>query len=646
MVTQIHSTIDLSKNIILLYCRFIRFKYEGLMNLFTFFAENFALIFVLLGFTILLISQRETPASIEKKYYWMMLACSYILLITVPLEQWAAMDIKYMNLRVFLSVVAYWARPAAVMFLIFSCLEKTQKRILIIIPELCNIVIIGMALFTKWPFYYHDTDYGFDRSAWGYTPHIVGLLYAIVLFALLLKMLKSGYKIEGGILIICLVFSAIAVYFTSVSAYEWVSFSITTSGFFHYLFVRSQKYYDELNNQIIEHKKARIEADTANNAKTKFLFNMSHDIRTPMNAIMGFSDILSGGVEDPEKIKEYAEKIRVSGNYLLSLINEMLEMARIESGTIVIEEKSESISNIIDAIPTIFGTELLGKNLDFTYNKNISHEYVYCDATRFFQILFNIVSNSIKYTPNSGKIHVEVCEKGIITKNTEEYIHYEITISDNGIGMAPEYIPHIFDEFSREHNSTDSKINGTGLGMTIVKKLVDSMNGEISVTSELNKGTTTTLNMFFKPANKDTKVESVSEASSPVINAEEIRILLAEDNDLNAEIAITLLGDYGYKVTRVEDGIKCIEVLESDNTYDIVLMDVQMPNLNGYDTAKKIRSMEDSHISSLPIIAMTANAFDEDRNKAIESGMNDHISKPVNMEELNTKIRKYVNKNN
>lgn len=380
-------------------------------------------------------------------------------------------------------------------------------------------------------------------------------------------------------------------------------------------------------------EKAAREAEIANKTKTKFLFNMSHDIRTPMNAIVGFSELLEEHLEDRELAADYVAKIKKSSEFLLSLINYVLEMARIESGKVVLKSEVAHSKSFIDSLNAVFEEEIKNKNLNYKCTYNIEHEYIICDLTKVKEIFLNIISNAIKYTNPGGSIFMDFSE---IPSDSEEYGIYKSVVRDTGIGMSEEYLPHIFEEFSREHTSTETKILGTGLGLPIVKSLVDLMGGSIEVESKLGQGTKMTVTLKFPLATQEQILKQNKEAANQLIsNIKGKRILIAEDNELNAEIAMTVLKENGIWAECAEDGNICIEKLSEmpEDYFDAILMDIQMPNMNGYEAAKKIRAMEGKR-SEIPIIAMTANAFEEDRRRAIESGMNEHIGKPVDIKKL------------
>ena len=431
-------------------------------------------------------------------------------------------------------------------------------------------------------------------------------------------------------------------YFEIVPAKGWVSpqqmlfgllLSVVISGLLAYgcwqFLVREEQ--DALHEAALE--KSAQEAREANEAKTRFLFNMSHDIRTPMNAIIGFSDLLEKHIDEREKVLDYTEKIKSSSSFLLSLINYVLEMARIESGKAVLKEEVGDLQLLTNMLSDVFEPLVRQKQLTCTYHTDLVHLYVICDKTKVREILLNIISNAIKYTPEGGHIAVSISETPCEQAGTGRYT---LRVQDDGIGMSEDYLPHIFEEFSREHTSTESKVVGTGLGLPIVKALVDRMHGTIDVQSKIGCGTTMTVTLPLPLASE----EQVRAYQQPVeeqlpADLKGRRILLAEDNDLNAEIAMTLLQENGLEVERAADGLLCVAALQNHpaDYYDAILMDIQMPHMNGYQAAQTIRSLRDPR-RNIPIIAMTANAFDEDRQKALEVGMNEHLAKPIDLDAL------------
>ena len=377
-------------------------------------------------------------------------------------------------------------------------------------------------------------------------------------------------------------------------------------------------------------------AEDASLAKTRFLNNMSHDIRTPMNAILGYAQLMEDelkGMDLPET-SEYLNKLQQSGNLLLSIINNVLDMARIESGRMEIDENYGRIEDIRQTLFEIFGDEAKKKNIALHYTINVEHEHILTDTTKVKEIFVNILSNAIKYTPSGGSVMINVDE---LTCDEQGYMIVRTRVSDTGIGMSQDYLTKIFDAFTRERNTTKSKIAGSGLGMSIVKKYVELLGGTINVESELGKGSTFTVTLKHRIVDGSYYVKN--HAENPETCSEILKgrnILLAEDNDLNAEIAEVILERAGLKIERVEEGIQCVNRIEKmpAGTYDIILMDIQMPKMNGYKATQAIRHLPDKDKACIPIIAMTANAFEEDKRDAIAVGMNGHIAKPIQVDKL------------
>ena len=382
---------------------------------------------------------------------------------------------------------------------------------------------------------------------------------------------------------------------------------------------------------LIKARKAQQEAECANVAKTNFLFNMSHDIRTPMNALLGYNMLMKKELTDP-KLLDYQEKIEQSGKLLLSIINNILDMARIESGKVELDESYAEASDILKEIHGVFEVEAKKKNIRYIHKAYVEHTHIMCDVTKIQEILVNLVSNAIKYTPNGGKVVVISRE---IPGAKSGYVRIKTEVIDNGIGMSKDFLPNLYEPFARERNTTTGKIAGTGLGMPIIKKYVEVMGGSIEVESELGKGSKFTVILEHRIADRayyEKNVEKPSDSDEKKkTSISGKRILMAEDNDLNAEIAITILEDLGVKVERVSDGIQCVAKMEQmpAGSYDLIFMDVQMPNMDGYKATQEIRSMADEKKAKIPIIAMTANAFEEDKKVALSKGMNGHIAKPI-----------------
>ena len=393
-------------------------------------------------------------------------------------------------------------------------------------------------------------------------------------------------------------------------------------------------------------KMALKSAEEASLAKTQFLHNMSHDIRTPMNAILGYSHLMENELEgkDLPKISEYVGKLEKSGNILLSIINNVLDMARIESGKIELDENYANIEDIRQRMFDMFEDEAKKKNIDVKCTLNVEHKHVMADVTKVEEIFVNILSNAVKYIPSNGSITVDVDE---LECDEPGYMIVRTSVMDTGIGMSQEYLGKIFESFSRERTTTTSKINGTGLGMAIVKKYVDLLGGTIDVKSELGKGSTFIVTLKYKIADENyylNKQEENFEVDNKTLDGK--HILLAEDNDLNAEIAITILERAGLKVDRVENGIECVnKVIENPyGAYDLILMDIQMPKMDGYKATEEIRNLQDKEKACIPIVAMTANAFEEDKKKAFDAGMDGHIAKPINIEDLFVVLTDILNK--
>ena len=377
-------------------------------------------------------------------------------------------------------------------------------------------------------------------------------------------------------------------------------------------------------------------AEAASLAKTRFLNNMSHDIRTPMNAILGYAQLMENELKgkDLPETSEHLKKLQQSGNLLLAIINNVLDMARIESGRMEIDENYGRIEDIRQTLFEIFEDEAKKKNLALHYTINVEHENILTDTTKVKEIFVNILSNAVKYTPAGGSVMVDIDE---LPCEEPGYMIVRTRVSDTGIGMSQDYLSKIFEAFTRERNTTKSKITGSGLGMSIVKKYVDLLGGTIDVESELGKGSTFTVTLKHRIADESYYVKKHAENPESCSEILEGRnILLAEDNDLNAEIAEAILERAGLKTERVEDGIQCVNrIMQMPvGTYDVILMDIQMPKMDGYKATREIRNLPDKDKACIPIIAMTANAFEEDKREAIAAGMNEHIAKPVQADKL------------
>lgn len=386
------------------------------------------------------------------------------------------------------------------------------------------------------------------------------------------------------------------------------------------------------------------QAESASRAKTEFLFNMSHDIRTPMNAIIGFTDLLEKNVGNIARSQDYIKKIKMANSILLELINRVLEMARIESGKTTLEETAWDATEFNDILMSVFEEQMKAKNLSFTREIHIQHSYVICDSTKLKEIFINILSNSLKYTPPGGSVKMVLTE---CPSDLPGYAIYQTVITDNGIGMSRDFLPHIFEEFTREKTSTESKVTGTGLGMAITKRLIELMHGTIEVESELGKGTRFVIcipHKLAEPKEEALHEEDCGEGAACDFTGK--RILIAEDNDLNAEISMEILGEVGFAVERAQDGAECVAMLKAAEPgyYDLILMDIQMPNMNGYEATRRIRAFEDARRET-PILAMTANAFEEDKQNAMDAGMNGHVAKPIDIPMLMNTLRDVLKAN-
>lgn len=406
--------------------------------------------------------------------------------------------------------------------------------------------------------------------------------------------------------------------------------------------IKSQK--EELERQREQMETAVERSEAASKAKSEFLFSMSHDLRTPMNAIIGFTNLALESY-DPETQMEYLQNIAISSKQLLDLINNILELSRIENRKILIEENLVDVKESFNKFSPMFDSDLKEKHLTYIIESDIKHPYMYMDTTHYTQIFLNIVSNSIKYTPEGGRIDVSVKELPGDTSNT---CFLETVIKDNGIGMSSEYQPHAFEAFSREQTATVSGIQGTGLGLAIVKNIVDLMRGTIDIESEPGEGTKVTIRLPHR-LGKAPSVRMPEEFAllDRMLLFEGKRVLLAEDIDINAMIATKILSAKGFIVERAKDGVECIDMLLNAKSgyYDLILMDIQMPNMDGYQATRSIRAFKDEKKSSIPIIALTANAFPEDRDKAAAAGMNGHIAKPLDADRMFKVIAEVVQEN-
>ena len=389
-----------------------------------------------------------------------------------------------------------------------------------------------------------------------------------------------------------------------------------------------------------ELREAKLKAECANKAKSAFLFNMSHDIRTPMNAIIGYADLATRHLQETEKLGRYLEEIQICGKELLSMLGNVLDLARIENNKVEMEYTVSNVHECFENCVTMFRQQAESKNQTLSLTEQIMYPYVYMDAPHLSEICLNIISNAIKYTNTGGTISCSVLQESC----KEDWCNMIITITDNGIGMSEEFQKHIFDAFERERNSTASHIEGSGIGMGITKKLIELMNGTIEVKSKQGEGSSFTVTV---PCRKALKEDTLEKKNTNLHNKNclnGVRILLVEDNEINIEIARELLTEEGCLVETANDGVACIDMIEKADAdyYKLILMDIQMPVMNGYDATLAIRKMKDTKKSRIPIIAMTANAFAEDVQKVLSVGMNDHVAKPVDINILVSTMMKYL----
>lgn len=410
---------------------------------------------------------------------------------------------------------------------------------------------------------------------------------------------------------------------------------------------------EEMRNEMEKQRlleDALFQANKASKAKSVFLSNMSHDIRTPLNAIVGFTTLAVNHIDRKEKVQEYLDKIKTSGNYLVSLIDDVLDMSRIESGKMHLEEKPCNLPEVLQGLNHIFQADAGAKRISLNIESaDVRNEEVYCDVLRLNQVLVNIVGNAIKYTEEGGTVNVCLREKPGALAGHAAYL---FSVKDTGIGMSKEFVTHIFDPFEREENSTISRIQGTGLGMAITKNIVDMMQGSIEVKSQQGKGTEFLVSFTFRLQLEDDASKEASEKTREESgNAEDRevskltgRILLVEDVELNQEIAVAILGDAGFTVEVAENGKEAVDMVQRSQPgyYRLVLMDVQMPVMNGYEATKAIRMLENKELAAIPIVAMSANAFEEDKQEALKYGMNDHIAKPIDVNNLFDTLRRIL----
>ena len=516
-------------------------------------------------------------------------------------------------------------------------IKSKLVRLLGIVPLVLITVLSIASWWTHWLFYADDAGV-YHRGTLFALQIVLPYTYVVVtLVSAVAYSITRKEKRSAVIMTIALIPALICSVLQVIAGGSYILAGLTLSAIFVYMELCMEDIRKVEKLAMLEKSKRELEealdmANKANSAKTVFLNSMSHDIRTPMNAIIGFTDLLGENLGDEKKARDYIGKIKSSSDYLLSLINNVLEMARIESGRSDLDERDISVEKSLDAVYWIFEAQMKEKHIDFIWDVNVKHNNIKCDVVKLKEILMNIINNAYKYSLPGDSVAVRIEE---IPCDRDGYARIQTTVKDTGIGMSEEFLEHIFEDFTRAQTSTESGQFGTGLGMAIVKKIVDLMGGTIDVQSKQGVGTTFTVTLEHKIA------EIAVENREVVKSTEDYsfrgkRILLVEDNDLNAEIAQTILAGTGMTVDRACDGIQCVDVLKGSEPgyYDMVLMDIQMPNMDGYEATRIIRQFEDKRLSEIPIIAMTANAFAEDRKQAFDAGMNGHIAKPINAEDL------------
>lgn len=516
-------------------------------------------------------------------------------------------------------------------------IKSKLVRLFGIVPLVLITALSIASWWTHWLFYADDAGV-YHRGTLFALQIVLPYTYVVVtLVSAVAYSITRKEKRSAVIMTIALIPALICSVLQVIAGGSYILAGLTLSAIFVYMELCMEDIRKVEKLAMLEKSKRELEealdmANKANSAKTVFLNSMSHDIRTPMNAIIGFTDLLGENLGDEKKARDYIGKIKSSSDYLLSLINNVLEMARIESGRSDLDERDISVEKSLDAVYWIFEAQMKEKHIDFIWDVNVKHNNIKCDVVKLKEILMNIINNAYKYSLPGDSVAVRIEE---IPCDRDGYARIQTTVKDTGIGMSEEFLEHIFEDFTRAQTSTESGQFGTGLGMAIVKKIVDLMGGTIDVQSKQGIGTTFTVTLEHKIA------EIAAENREVVKSTEDYsfrgkRILLVEDNDLNAEIAQTILAGTGMTVDRACDGIQCVDVLKGSEPgyYDMVLMDIQMPNMDGYEATRIIRQLEDKRLSEIPIIAMTANAFAEDRKQAFDAGMNGHIAKPINAEDL------------
>lgn len=521
------------------------------------------------------------------------------------------------------------------------------------------IILLGMVICSVptgiiWKIY---SDGGYVRGAWFSSFAVLNLFYYLYAFVQTFYILITKSRREIRYLLKSSVFSALPLIGILVNTYviplygvyPFQPYCLVIGVLLAYLFMveyqhnqSESEHREKLSSALEQEKEASRKAREAGEVKNTFLANMSHDIRTPMNAILGFSDIIAKHPDDETVVRDAVAKIHASGDILMKIINDVLDLSKIESGKLQVEETVTDLQQLSANLEKMLEYSMEKGGIKFEVISEIENPYVWCDVTKLQQVLVNILNNAVKFTPEGGKITLQYQQEPVEDGRAE----YQITVRDTGIGMDEEFQKHAFEAFERERTSTESKIEGTGLGLAIVQKLVDLMDGQVTIHSKRGKGTAIIIKLSLKIADQAELQTEVS-GRRTVSDLTGTRILLVEDNDLNAEIATEILTSRGFLVERAENGRICVECLEQAESdyYQIILMDIQMPVMNGYDAAKKIRSMSDVDKAFIPIIAMTANAFEEDHRRAVQAGMDGFVIKPVEVDKLMQEIQLVYEKN-
>ena len=515
------------------------------------------------------------------------------------------------------------------------------------------IILLGMVICSVptgiiWKIY---SDGGYVRGAWFSSFAVLNLFYYLYAFVQTFYILITKSRREIRYLLKSSVFSALPLIGILVNTYviplygvyPFQPYCLVIGVLLAYLFMveyqhnqSESEHREKLSSALEQEKEASRKAREAGEVKNTFLANMSHDIRTPMNAILGFSDIIAKHPDDETVVRDAVAKIHASGDILMKIINDVLDLSKIESGKLQVEETVTDLQQVSANLEKMLEYSMEKGGIKFEVISEIENPYVWCDVTKLQQVLVNILNNAVKFTPEGGKITLQYQQEPVEDGRAE----YQITVRDTGIGMDEEFQKHAFEAFERERTSTESKIEGTGLGLAIVQKLVDLMDGQVTIHSKRGKGTAIIIKLSLKIADQAELQTEVS-GRRTVSDLTGTRILLVEDNDLNAEIATEILTSRGFLVERAENGRICVECLEQAESdyYQIILMDIQMPVMNGYDAAKKIRSMSDVDKAFIPIIAMTANAFEEDHRRAVQAGMEGFVIKPIEVDKLIQEIQ-------